>query len=130
MLPCVLVFAAGCGESESLEFVPVTGKVTVNGKPLTAGIVFFVPDSSKGNTVKVNPQGRLSPEGTYELSTDQGSGAPPGSYKVTITTQSPGLDMKSSVKLDQKYASATTTPLAVEVVESPSAGAYDFAIKQ
>src|SRR5262245_14179862 len=75
----VLVVAAGC----SSGYVPVKGKVTLkNQKPVTVGSVVFVPD--KDNTLRVTPTGKITPEGTYELSTEGRSGAPVGSYIVCV----------------------------------------------
>jgi hypothetical protein len=39
----------GCGKDEADKFVPVAGKVTLDGKPLSVGSVSFRPDASKGN---------------------------------------------------------------------------------
>jgi hypothetical protein len=110
-----------------MKIVPVSGKVTVDGKPLKRGVLTFNPDPAKGNTARIACRGRIQGEGRYELFTDDGShntkGAPIGWYKVTIgTTQADD----SPLPVNDKYTDFTQTDLEVEVVESPKADAYDL----
>lgn len=83
----LLVVATGCGggaESNPLpETVPVSGVVTLNGEPLAAGSVTFVP---QGQTKGTECQGTTDAAGKYTLKQQHGSeGAPPGEYKVVIS---------------------------------------------
>jgi hypothetical protein len=118
----------GCGDE--VKLVPVTGRVTVDGKPLTAGWVCFKPDKSKGNTFGGEPLGEVNSQGEYTLSYLGRPGAPLGAYKVTVTSTGPTNSDNTSVKaknvLRSSYFHADTTPLAVEVVSQPSASAYDL----
>jgi hypothetical protein len=117
---------AGCG---GLKLVPVSGKVTVDGKPPTGAAVSFVPDASKGNNARVSCMGRISPDGRYELTTngvtksETGKGAPLGWYKVTLVTTLPG---SPEITVNPKYLDADQTPLSVEVVADPKEDAYDL----
>ncbi|HJZ57049.1 MAG TPA: hypothetical protein VKE74_18915 [Gemmataceae bacterium] len=67
--------------------------------------------------------------GRYKLVTsgvtkdDTGSGAPLGWYKVTLLNDLPGM---KEIKVDPKYLSPETTPLAIETVDDPQPGAYDL----
>jgi hypothetical protein len=121
---CGLLAAAGCG---GLKCVPVAGKATVDGQPLTRGVVTFNPDPAKGNNARVACTGPVKGDGQYELYTDDGShvqkGAPVGWYKVTIAT-TPGDD--SPLPVHNKYTDFTKTDLAVEVTSSAGPGAYDL----
>jgi hypothetical protein len=124
---CAVLALAGCG---GLKLVPVSGKVTLDGKPLKGGGVSFVPDASKGNNAKgFSCTGRINGQGRYELGTsavkgsDSGKGAPLGWYKVTLVTTLPG---SPEITVNPKYLDAATTPLAVEVVADPKEGAYDL----
>ncbi len=120
---CALLGIVGCG---GFKVVPVSGKATLEGAPLTHGAVSFNPDSSKGNTARASCTGRITGEGHYELYTDDGhrvvKGAPVGWYKVTILF--PGEDKPPPV--NKKYLDFAKTDLAVEVVEKPEPGRYDL----
>ena len=80
----------GCGESQPYGVAPVSGKVTLDGKPLAdARVVFFPQRSADVNTAESAPEamGVTDAEGRYQLSTvfnDQG--AAPGKSRVTIST--------------------------------------------
>ena len=89
------VAALGCGgaphQHEFLnEAVPVTGKVTVDGKPLARATVTFTPDiTSTGGRQAL---AITKDDGSYELSTavpglslEQSKGALPGDYAVTVS---------------------------------------------
>jgi hypothetical protein len=128
---CGLLILAGC--SGGLKKTSVSGKVTINGQPLTSGRVLFFPDEEKGNEARVGCVGRLDGEGHYELRTsamkgsDSGPGAPPGWYKVIVQD----LQGKNEVeqKVHPKYLNEKTTPLSIEVVADPPPGHYDIDLK-
>jgi hypothetical protein len=127
---CGLLAATGCG---GLKFVPVSGKVTLGGKPLGGGAVSFVPDASKGNTNRLSCMGRVGPNGGYELTTtgvtkaETGQGVPLGWYKVTLVTTLPGVP---EITVDPKYLDPDKTPLAIEVVANPEPDRYDFKLER
>jgi hypothetical protein len=127
---CALLTLAGCG---GLKLVPVSGKVTRPGQPLSGGAVSFVPDASKGNTARLSCMGRIGPDGRYELTTtgvtrsETGKGAPLGWYKVTLLTTLPGA---ADIKVDPRYTDPATTPLSKEVVANPEPGHYDLKLEQ
>jgi len=141
---CVVLLSAcsaiGCSKGETLY--PVSGKVTLKNAPLTAGQVTFVPDESKGNKSKVSPTGKIGSDGNYTVTSDNRAGAPLGWYKVTVATETPGMGGTMTVdpsgkpaplggqgpKIDPRYKDSSKTPLSVEVVASPAAGAYDLKI--
>ncbi len=124
-----LTSLTGCG----FKGLPVSGTVTVDGQPLSQGIITFNPDASKGNTLRMNASCPLS-GGRYTLQTsgitrsESGVGVPPGWYKVTWTPPDTGTKKHQEViaKVNEKYTKVETTPLAVEVKENPEPGAYDF----
>lgn len=76
----------GCG-SDRPELVPVTGLVTLDGTPLTTGRIEFFPISGRP------AYGAIGGDGRYELTSyEQGDGAPPGSYVVTVTARQDVVD--------------------------------------
>ncbi len=123
------VACLGCGDPGP-QLEPVSGTVTVGGKPLAAGTVAFRP--AAGNPTQHHPVGAIGPEGRYELSTLGKPGAPPGKYKVLVfadanTTPGKAAHPQPPVWLiDKKYTSEPTTDLTAEVVPSPEPGRYDL----
>src|SRR6266542_622279 len=88
---CCAWAALGCGDSSGAgKLVPVVGKITVAGKPLTTGSVSFRPDKTKGNTSQHEPAGDIDAEGNYKLYTAMKEGAPPGHYQVLVISAEPG----------------------------------------
>jgi hypothetical protein len=141
---CLTLAAAGCGSS--FKTVPVTGKILVDGKPLTEAdaTIVFRPDPSKGNALSMDFSGLADEEGNYTLYYENGKpGAAPGWYKVAVVATEPlnfrtgPDDMKKGRKviagppvrktlIDRKYTLPTTSGIEIEVVEKPAPGAYDL----
>jgi len=124
----VAAVICGCGSSGAGRLVPVAGKVTVDGKPLSTGSLVFKPDAAKGNASKFEPSGTIGSDGTYSLFTKEKPGAPIGWYKVGIVAQQASANdpyvMKSLVP--ERYNDADSSGLEIEVVASPVSGAYDL----
>jgi hypothetical protein len=122
-----MLFAlAGCkSKLESLgvgPMIPVEGKVTVGGKPLRGGMVYF--NAPEGETRAYQPTGFIDTEGNYSVSTSGEKGAPAGKYRVTVDPASDDKLMDLSV--DAQYMTPTKTPFLFEVKENAPAGAYDL----
>ncbi len=79
----LLTVVAGCnkGGSDAPPLVPVSGTVTLDGKPLANASVTFLPVSStRGGR---SPYGFTGPDGRYELMYDnEHKGAPEGQFEV------------------------------------------------
>jgi hypothetical protein len=121
--PCLLVsLSIGCGGP---KVYPVSGTATLDGKPLEGFVVNFNPDADKGHEARIDCAGRLGAGGRYSLRTDdsfkQYQGAPPGWYKVTISSPD-----DRPIPVNKKYISIKTTDLAIEVVPNPEPGRYDL----
>jgi len=131
--------ALGCGESEPPlpELAPVTGTVTLDGKPLSDATIVFMPVAPDGST----PGGLTNEAGVYELKTASGSqngvGAPAGEYKVMINryVDSKGAVVKATPdqgpmglggmeSLPQKYSNPGMTTLTATVPKE--GGKVDF----
>lgn len=82
-----VVFVPGCGESEPEEtqtVFPVSGVVTMDGKPVTFASIQFHPQAG-GDATQVY-YGTTDMEGKYELVSPRGTpGCEPGTYTVTIS---------------------------------------------
>jgi hypothetical protein len=92
MLPgLVLATVIGCGGGPSLPGrAKVTGKVTLDGKPLARGTVTFAPDNARGTTGPA-AVGQIGADGKYELTTDRsgrgGDGAVIGFHRISVQSR-------------------------------------------
>jgi hypothetical protein len=131
VLASLLLSLAACSK-DSLHVVPVRGKVSVDGTQLKKGSVVFWPDKDKGNNSPLEAAGEIAADGSFELYTKGRAGAVPGHYKVTVTAStevSSTEPLKGKLLVPQKYTKRETTPLLLEVVESPASGRYDLTVK-
>jgi hypothetical protein len=79
-LSALLLAAVGCGSGHSP--VPVSGIVTLDGKPVDAATVTFhlLRDDKEGRPA----MGQTDKTGTFHLKSGNEDGARPGEYKVVI----------------------------------------------
>jgi len=127
-LLAVLVGVSGCG----IKRIPTGGKVTLDGQPMTEGVLKFIPDVSKGTTYRLSCSGPIS-NGRWNLVTsgmeraDTGTGAPVGWFKVKYTHPNEGSKQpgrSAAPKVAAKYYREDTTPLSVELTDPPPAEGY------
>src|SRR5262249_38342013 len=129
-LVAALVGVAGCGSG--IKRVPTHGKVTLDGKPMTEGVLQFIPDASRGNNLRAGCCGPTS-NGRWLLvapgmeRADTGTGAPVGWFKVIYThpnegSKAPGAS--AAPKVAARYSREETTPLAIELTDPPPAEGY------
>ena len=79
---CAVLVVAGCGGSNSSlpKLMPVSGTVTLDGKPCSGVVVSFIPI---GSTHGTGAGGYTDKAGKYELTaTHGGKGTPVGEYRV------------------------------------------------
>jgi hypothetical protein len=79
-----LLFVLGCGSSGKLA--PVSGVVTLNGKPLANALVSFQPIAGQGTSPGVGSYGTTDAAGKYSLRTadTDAPGAVVGNHLVVI----------------------------------------------
>jgi hypothetical protein len=133
LLLALIVFATGCGGT---KLVPVEGTVTVASQPVKKGTVTFHPDKEGGNTqaYPTLPNATTDDNGKYSLATNGKPGAPPGKYKVTVTSTAPS-DPKDPYSIPKHLIDSTnsvpeTTTIKIEVKADAPAGAYDVTLKK
>jgi hypothetical protein len=124
------LWLAGCGAGPNL--LPVTGTVTLNGKPLEGATVTFYPDD--GNSVKTTGHDTTGPEGNYKLSSGERFGVAAGKYKVIISklAAKPGVTIPDEFKKDPvmaKMAGLTKESLPPSVSDAAE-GTYTREVKQ
>ncbi len=122
----VLVSCWGCGTGSSgaggvvTPLVPVKGKVTYKGRPLSSGIVRFQPEGYGRPAT-----GRLQSDGSYALGTaKEGDGVVAGAHVVTIGGFAKPL---ASDRTLQKYGSRISSHLTAEVDADHTQ--FDFDLK-
>jgi hypothetical protein len=132
----LLASLPGCGRDpwDLGKTVSVQGRVLVDGKPLTTGLVVFQADASKGNNSRHERRGQVDPEGNYRLTTQGRDGAAPGWYKVAViatrrTTSHNGLHTPGQWLIARQYGSTVTSGLSVYVSENAEPGAYDLELR-
>jgi hypothetical protein len=105
---CLLLPFAGCGSSSTPQgatTLPVKGKITYRGQPLTKGSIAFEPDGAGKGAF-----GEIQPDGTFVMTTyKKDDGAVIGTHRVKVTT--------SGKTVPAKYSSLATSKLEVEVSE-------------
>jgi hypothetical protein len=129
---------AGCSGETSKPLpatVEVSGKVTLDGAPLTSAMVTYVP---KGETKGIECVGVTDDTGEYTLKQIRGKdGAPPGEYTVVINRyvkadgspiildgSEPPANLGAVESLPPHYSSASDSTLTKTVPEA--GGKLDF----
>lgn len=82
----LLLCGVGCGGP---KFVPVSGKVTLDDKPLANATIGFYPLEVKEGAATFNSSGRTNENGEYTLSAalTKNKGAVVGKHRVSITVE-------------------------------------------
>jgi hypothetical protein len=135
LLSFVVLLAAGCGSTKT---APVSGRITLNGKPLAKASVTFAPIGSKDKQEPgPSSAGITDADGRYSLTLigEEGNGAMIGKHKVRIALQEEvdttvdEIKPKDAAKLKQlplKYNGQTTLEFDVPAGGTDKA---DFELK-
>jgi len=96
-LVLALSLIAGCSRSEQ-QAVPVSGVVTLDGKPVPNVLVVFSPTRGELESPNICPSssGVTDEEGRFELETLSGRGAVVGEHVVTLICRGPTPDAEPS----------------------------------
>jgi hypothetical protein len=86
----LLLATAGCSDS---KLAPVTGRVLVDGTPLTVGRIQFAPKATDDTVTPGKPaKGRFADDGSFSLTIGDQDGAVVGEHRVTIFSKSKKLN--------------------------------------
>ena len=108
-LVAAVVLGAGCGPARP-PVVPVSGTVTVDGRPLTTGAITVAPANGRA------AGGRIGPDGRFELSSWQpGDGVTVGTHRVEVIATKPLSGNRRQWLVPAPVRSLATTPLRLEV---------------
>jgi hypothetical protein len=122
LAPVFLAPLWGCGiaaRGTQAKLIPVKGKITYKGQPVTKGLVTFEPDGYGRNA-----RGQLQSDGTYVLTTEkEGDGVVAGHHQVSIS----GTGSRLSKELvPKKYTQRTTSKLEADVDAEHSEFSFDL----
>lgn len=138
------IIGSGCGAPAPAfpEPVPVSGTITMEGKPLEHAIVYFVP-----NAAELGPgaTGVTGTDGKYTLSTSTGPdakpGAAPGEYRVAVSSligptgeivaiqpNQPPADAGALESLPPRFSDPSQSELKANV--GPTGGSFDFQVSR
>lgn len=115
------LMAVGCDRGPKI--VPVTGKVTLDGKPMPFKSVYFFPDRSAA-TEGNGAGGYTDADSNYYLMSNAGGatsdkrGAQPGTYRVTVAEPAIPIDENSFTKAVTTTAAGDAP--AAAIVLSPT----------
>src|SRR5262245_1500105 len=121
---CLTTGAAGCGDPNAVQaqkVYPVKGKVLLgDGSPLKSGQVVLV-----SSTRPEEYTGAIKDDGTFEVKTSYGDGAPEGTYKVRIDPEVSALSKSkgkpssrkvgANLPFPARYTEESTSDLSVTV---------------
>jgi hypothetical protein len=123
------VLSGGCGPVKETipDLVPVSGKVTYQGKPLADAVVTFLSAEGEEEPTELNniyrPSGKTNADGEFELAWGEHPGAPPGKYVVCISAthlvpdpNDPGEQINESL-IPTEYNAVKTSGLKANVKE-------------
>lgn len=132
MLSTVLlsVVLGGCGGDNRPKLVPVAGRISLDGKPLSSGSVTLRPESAQGGWEQ--PTGIIEADGKYVVYTQGRAGAPPGKYRVVIFATGPTKSADGAAHpglpvslIPAMYNDPAQTPLQIDV-EAGAKRSFDW----
>jgi len=101
--------------------VSVSGRVRLDGEPLTRGLVVFVPAQGRASTGSLDEQGR------YVLTCFDGrDGAMPGRYRVEIAPDGVPVEGEPAWVVPARYSRCSTSELEVDITGPTSAADLDL----
>jgi hypothetical protein len=147
---CVIVVAAiglcgvlGCGnEDRILSTQPVTGKVTLDGKPLAGAEIWLVPTDAnekvKNAKMTIRPYAKSQADGTFTLTSYvSNDGAPLGEYGVmvqkvggTSAAAEGDAEVDPETPRQTKTGKASNAPDPLSKYRNPTVSGLTFTVKE
>ena len=127
LLAILSLMMAGCGKTIEVAGPEATGTVTLDGNPLTSGVLIFYP-AGEGSSAFA----KLNSEGKFRVSSGaSATGIAPGKYVVTVEplNQSNNDEKGNAVpvsRIPSKYTEIKTSDLTITVTEK---GPNDFKLE-
>lgn len=82
----VTLFLTSCNGDGTRKTYPVTGTLTIDGKPADAGVLVYLhPQFTETDKYPIHPKGETDAAGTFQITTyNTADGAPEGAYLMTV----------------------------------------------
>ncbi len=131
--------AWGRNSSGATEYVPVEGRVFLDGQPLTLrsdqiGKLWFYPDGRLPKSSPTPPSADIDVEGRFSLSTGGKPGVPPGRYWVMLIATEPSDPRRPYHRrrslIPDRYCAVETSGLVFDVAPGAAPGAYDLRLRK
>jgi len=107
-----LIILGGCGTGGP-DLAPLSGTVSLDGRPLEQGLVQFVPETGTGPAAVGSITG-----GRFVAETAGRSGARPGRYRVRIESRAPPADETDTLPrslVPERYGNPATSGIVYAV---------------
>jgi hypothetical protein len=109
-ISAISLVALGCGDGRPTR-VPVAGRVTIDGQPVTRGAISFMPVNGPRPA-----GGQLDSEGKFVLTLyEKGDGVPEGKYRVAVTGVEYIGETAQKWHAPKRYSSVETSELKVNI---------------
>lgn len=118
-----ILLTPGCGGSGGPKTYPVTGIVTLAGRPVDGATVQFFPageGTPTGGQAMTGSDGTFEVESTFDVGKTMQKGLPAGEYHISVTKMEmpsgdPSLSRPPKNTLPTAYGSPETSKLTVTV---------------
>lgn len=111
LLAALCCLSTGCGDGRPTR-VKVSGKVLIDGKPLTHGNIKFVPEGARPSA------GKIDENGNFTLTCYDGNdGIIPGTHRVQISASEILSGSKVKWHAPRKYSDHLKSGLSFEITE-------------
>jgi hypothetical protein len=130
LLTCAVfavLVSVGCGKSGP-KGVPVSGRITLDNKPLAGAWVTFTPKEKTGEQADLEAMGQTDDDGKYSLKANKDGhvGVPAGTYRVLVSL----IDRESRTgKMQQIPANYNTNSTLSFTVPEEGSTAANFDLK-
>jgi hypothetical protein len=123
----LLLLVTGCGGGSSL--IPVTGTITVDGKPADGALILFHPEAGEFKSIS---SAVASADGSFKPVTNAEPGLPIGRFRLTVVWPDPavkptekeillGTDKSAPDLLKGRYLIREKSELTVDVTSQTTA---------
>ncbi len=99
----------GCGDGRPRR-VPVSGRVLIDGEPLSHGTIMLVPHDARPSTAPLDAQGRFTMN-----CFDEGDGAVLGTHRVGVSAVKPLSGSSQQWLAPKRYVDYNDSGLEVEI---------------
>jgi hypothetical protein len=107
--PVLLASVSGCGPSRPRR-VPVSGKVLIDGQPLSTGYVQVIPHGARASF------GEIQPDGSFRLTCyTPNDGVVPGTHRVVVSSTTRINETHQRWNVPRRYADPMNTDLTVTI---------------